>query len=418
MNSFLQEMYNFFNQLGIISGIPTLLDQFVLIVLILLLAYLSDVFCRRILVRLIRKVTEQTKATWDDMLFNDKVMNNFCHLVTPVVVYVLIPLAFSYQPQFLAFVLKICLIYIIAVSLRFVNIFLGAMFTLSNQKREFRDRPLKGVYQIIQVCLFFIGAIIIISILIDKSPAKLFAGLGASAAILMLVFKDSIMGLVSGIQLSAHDMLRPGDWITMSKYDANGVVLEVSLNTVKVRNFDNTIITIPPYALVSDSFQNWRGMQESDGRRVKRSVNIDMTSVRFCTKEMLDKYEKIILLKEYIRQTEEAVHAHNKACGIDNLSQVNGLHQTNLGVFRAYLERYLQSLPTVNKNMTYMVRQLQPTEKGLPLEIYFFSIEKEWVPYEKVQADVFDHVLAVIPEFGLRVFQNPSGADIENALKR
>lgn len=418
MHDFLKDIYGFFNRLGIVSDIPTMLDQFILIAFILLVAYLSDVFCRRILVRLIRKVTQQTRATWDDMLFNDKVMNNFCHIVPPVIVYVLIPLVFAFHPQMLDFVLKICLIYIIAVSLRFVNIFLGALFTLSNQKREFRDRPLKGVYQIIQICLFFIGAIIIISILIDKSPAKLFAGLGASAAILMLVFKDSIMGLVSGIQLSAHDMLRPGDWITMPKYDANGVVLEVSLNTVKVRNFDNTIITIPPYALVSDSFQNWRGMQESDGRRVKRSINIDMTSVCFCTKEMLDKYEKIILLKEYIRQTEEKVHAYNNEYGIDNTSLVNGLHQTNLGVFRAYLERYLQSLPTVNKDMTYMVRQLQPTEKGLPLEIYFFSVEKEWVPYERVQADVFDHVLAVIPEFGLRVFQNPSGADIEKALTR
>ena len=267
--------------------------------------------------------------------------------------------------------------------------------------------------------LFFIGAICIIALLLDKKPAHLLAGLGASAAILMLVFKDSIMGLVSGIQLSANDMLLPGDWITMPKYNADGVVTEVTLNTVKVRNFDNTITTIPPYALVSDSFQNWRGMEESGGRRVKRSVNVDMNSVCFCTSEMLDRFRQIVLLKEYVEKTEEEVRRCNEVLGDAAMTNpVNGLHQTNLGVFRAYLEAYLRNLATVNTGMTCMVRQLQPTEKGVPLEVYFFTRDTRWIFYEKIQADVFDHIFAVIPYFGLRLFQNPSAADIERAFRK
>ena len=245
----------------------------------------------------------------------------------------------------------------------------------------------------------------------------LLTGLGASAAVLMLVFKDSIMGFVSGIQLSANNMLKGGDWIEMPKYEADGTVIEVTLNTVKVRNWDNTITTIPPYALVSDSFQNWRGMQESGGRRIKRSIRIDMNSVKFCTPEMLAKYRKIRLLKDYIEETERVVEEYNKEHGIDNSVLVNGRRQTNLGVFRAYLTNYLRSLPAVNQDLTCMVRQLQPTEQGIPLELYFFSSIKAWIPYEGVQADVFDHVLAIIPEFDLHVFQNPTGEDFR-ALSR
>lgn len=399
------------SQWGLKTEAIGLVEQAVIIALILIVAFLADFISRHFIVEGIKRVTKRTRVKWDDLVFNDKVLNNFCHVIPPVIIYSFIPIAFLDSPEMLALILKICMIYIIAVSLKFVNVFLGVMFELINQRKEFRDRPLKGVYQIIQVGLFFVGTIIIISVFIDKSPVHLFAGLGASAAILMLVFKDTIMGLVSGIQLSANDMLRPGDWITMPKYGADGTVIDVTLNTVKVRNFDNTITTIPPYALVSDSFQNWRGMAESDGRRVKRSVNIDMNSVRFCSKEMLNKYRKIVLLKDYIDRTEQTVQEYNKEHDINDTILVNGHRQTNLGVFRAYLELYIKSLPAVSPDLTCMVRQLQPSEKGIPLEVYFFCKEKEWVKYEKVQADVFDHVLAVVPEFDLQVFQNPSGAD-------
>lgn len=413
MNLFTRWIQSLLENIGIDTTYNNILDRILVIFLILFIAYLSDFVCRRILIRLIRQVTSRTKATWDDLLFNDKVMNNFCHMLPPVLLYSLLPLAFSETSDLLILLRKLCYIYIIAVSIRFINTFLGTIFELANRKETFRDRPLKGVFQIIQVGLFFIGSILIISVLIGKSPAHLLAGLGASAAVLMLVFRDSIMGLVSGVQLSANDMLRPGDWITMPKYNADGTVIEVTLNTVKVRNFDNTITTIPPYALVSDSFQNWRGMSESGGRRIKRSLNIDMTTVRFCNQEMLDRFKKIHLLKEYIETTEKEFQEYNRAYDPDNSDPINGLRQTNLGVFRAYLERYLRNLPATNTQLTHMVRQLQPTEKGIPLEIYFFSKEKDWVPYEKIQADVFDHILAVIPEFELRAFQNPSSADLE-----
>ena len=268
-----------------------------------------------------------------------------------------------------------------------------------------------------QVVLFSVGVILLISILINESPSTIFTGIGASAAILMLVFKDTILGFVAGIQLSANDMLRVDDWISMPKYGADGTVIEITLNTVKVKNFDNTISTIPPYALISESFQNWRGMRESPGRRIKRSINLDMNSVKFCTPEMLEKYRKISLLAGYIDDTENKLQTYNQTNQIDNTILVNGRRQTNLGVFRAYLQRYLESLPEVNKEMICMVRHLQPTEKGIPMELYFFSSIKDWVIYETIQADVFDHVLAVIPEFDLQIFQELSGSDVRMFVK-
>lgn len=389
-------------------------ERALILVLIATVAFLADLICRKFLIKGVKKVTQRTKATWDDLLFNDRVLNHFCHLVPPVVLYVLIPFAFTGMPGILLFLQRICMIYIIAVSLKFINVFLGVVSELANQQEGFRDRPLKGVFQIVQVGLFFIGTILIISILINKSPLHLFAGLGASAAILMLVFKDTIVGFVSGIQLAANDMLRPGDWIQMPKYGADGIVIDVTLITVKVRNWDNTIVTIPPYALVSDAFQNWRGMRESGGRRIKRSINIDMNSVRFCTPGMLERLRNIAILTDYIDRTQQEMDCYNREHGIEGDDPANGQRQTNLGIFRAYLERYIETQPNANTDLMHMVRQLQPTEKGIPLELYFFSRQKDWIPYERLQADVFDHLLAILPEFGLRVFQSPTGEDLRD----
>lgn len=390
------------------------LDQFIAFAIVLVIAFLADAVCRHMLLRAVAHVVKKTKATWDDIVFDQKVMIHLSRMVAPVIIYLFVPVAFAETgSSTLEFIQRICLIYILVAFLSFINSFLKAVYAVYSEKERLRDRPLKGMLQTVQVILWFIGAIVIVSILINRSPVSLLAGLGASAAILMLVFKDSIMGFVSGVQLSANDMLKVGDWIAMPKYGADGTVIEVTLNTVKVRNWDNTITTIPPYLLVSDSFQNWRGMQESGGRRVKRSINIDMTSVKFCTPEMLDKYRKIRLLKDYIEKTEHIIQEYNEEHGIDNSILVNGRRQTNLGVFRAYLTAYLKSLPEVNPKLTCMVRQLQPTDHGLPMELYFFSSIKDWVPYEGVQADVFDHVLAIIPEFDLQVFQSPSGRDFQ-----
>ncbi|SHE62964.1 miniconductance mechanosensitive channel [Bacteroides faecichinchillae] len=413
-NAVMQEVNHSLVSMGVDATWANKADNWIVLILIIGVALLSNVICRHIILRAVAKLVKRTKATWDDVVFDHKVMIHISRMVAPILIYIAIPIAFPEHAQsgLLDFLRRICLIYIIAVFLRFISVFLAAIYHVYSEREQFKDRPLKGLLQTAQVTIFFIGAIVIVSILINKSPTVLLTGLGASAAILMLVFRDTILGFVSGIQLSANNMLKVGDWISMPKYGADGTVIEVTLNTVKVRNWDNTITTIPPYLLVSDSFQNWQGMRESGGRRVKRSINIDMSSVRFCTPEMLAKYRKIQLLKDYIDNTEKVVELYNKEHHIDNSILVNGRRQTNLGVFRAYLNSYLKSLPTINQELTCMVRQLQPTETGIPLELYFFSAIKDWVPYEEVQADVFDHVLAIIPEFGLRVFQNPSGEDL------
>lgn len=388
------------------------LDQFILFALLLLIAFGVDFICRFILLHIVSALVKRTRVTWDDILFDRSVLIHLSRMVAPLVLSLTIPMAFAGVESFgLLLISRLCNVLILITFLNFINALLKAIYTVYNSKEQFRDRPLKGLLQTAQVALWFIGGIVIIATLLGKSPLSLLAGLGASAAILMLVFKDSIMGVVSGVQLSANDMLKVGDWIAMPKYGADGTVIEVTLNTVKVRNWDNTITTIPPYLLVSDSFQNWRGMQESGGRRVKRSVNIDMNSVRFCTPEMLDKYRKIKLLADYIDQTEKVIKDYNEAQQIDNSVLVNGRRQTNLGVFRAYLNAYLRNLPTVNDEMTILVRHLQPTDRGIPVELYFFTRTTDWAPYEQIQADVFDHLLAIVPEFDLRVFQSPTGAD-------
>ena len=369
------------------------IDNLIVLLFIIGIALLANIICRKIILRVVAKLVKQTKATWDDIVFNHKVMVNVSRMVAPILIYIAIPIAFPEHADsdLLDFLRRLCLIYIIAVFLRFISALFTAVYQVYSEREQYRDKPLKGLLQTAQVILFFIGAIIIISILINQSPMVLLTGLGASAAILMLVFKDTIMGLVAGVQLSANDMLRPGDWITMPKYGADGTVIEVTLTTVKVRNWDNTITTVPPYALVSDSFQNWRGMRESGGRRVKRSINIDMNTVRFCTPEQMKKFEKQVWMSGF---------------------EKTGKEEVNLYVFRHYLEYYLRHNPRVNTELILMVRQLQPTPQGLPIELYFFSANKDWIPYERLQAEVFDHLLAVLPEFGLRVFQIPSGLDV------
>jgi miniconductance mechanosensitive channel len=233
------------------------------------------------------------------------------------------------------------------------------------------------------------------------------------AAVLMLVFKDSILGFIAGIQLSANNMVRIGDWISMPGNNADGTIIEITLNTVKVKNWDQTISTIPIYSLVSDSFINWRGMEESGGRRIKRSISIDMKSVKFCTEKMLDKLKKIQLIIDYINDKQKEIKEFNKKHNVDESVSVNGRRLTNVGVFRKYVEEYLKQHPKIHNDMTFLVRQLQPTEKGLPVEIYVFSNDQKWANYEAIQSDIFDHILAIIPEFELKIFQNPTGDDFK-----
>ena len=368
-----------------------------LVALILLISYIMTKLFRHLVIPAVHKITSRTKATWDDYLFNEKMMTSFCRMIPPIMFYLLLPFVFNNIPQVLDILLKGCLIYLVITTLMLVNSFLNSLYEISNEHETLRNRPLKGIYQMINLVAIGIGIILIISILIDQNAATILAGLGASAAVLMLIFKDSILGLVAGVQLSANDMLRPGDWITMPKYGADGDVLEVSLTTVKVRNFDKTITTIPPYALVSDSFQNWRGMRETGGRRIKRSIFIDMTTVHFCSEREKEMFASRGWIDEAQAKPETQV--------------------VNLYVFRNYLQNYLREHPRTHKELMIMVRQMQPTSEGLPLEIYCFSNTIVWLEYEQIQGEIFDHILAVISEFGLRIFQRPSGNDLSTTIK-
>lgn len=368
------------------------ITQVAILLGIFFISYLATQLFRHLVMPAIRKITARTKATWDDYLFNDEMLHAFSRVIPPLVWYVLLPFAFTEEAQLLHFLLKACLIYLIVVALLLLNSFLKSVYEISNEHESLRNRPLKGIYQMINILAIGVGIILIISVLIDKDATSILAGLGASAAILMLIFKDSILGLVAGVQLSANDMLRPGDWITMPKYGADGDVIEVTLTTVKVRNFDKTITTIPPYALVSDSFQNWRGMRETGGRRIKRSINIDLNTIHFCT----DEEKRHFIARGWL----EAESAQQEV--------------VNLHVFQTYLQHYLTTHPKTHKELMMMVRQMQPTSEGVPLEIYCFSNTSEWPKYEQIQAEIFDHIFAIIPEFGLRIFQSLSGIDIKS----
>ena len=379
-------------QLGVAEGSLLTVQRIMVIATILLIAYVLDMICRKIVMPGVRKVTAKTQITWDDYLLNDDVLNNVCHLIPPVVVYALIPFAFPHEPALLEFILKICWIYITVVGMKLVCAFLTSLYSISSEHEKLKNHSMKGFYQMIKLIVICIGSIIIISTLIDKDPIAILTGLGAGTAILMLVFQDTIKGLVAGVQLTANDMLRPGDWITMPKYGADGDVIEVTLTTVKVRNWDKTITTVPPYALVNDSFQNWRGMFDMGGRRVKRSINIDMNTVRFCTEEELAEFKKQPWMEGF---------------------EATGKEEVNLYIFRHYVMHYLTHHPKVHQGLTMIVRQLQPTAQGMPIELYFFSANTAWVKYEALQAEVFDHVLATLHRFDLKVFQSPTGLDLQ-----
>ena len=371
---------------GVDPKIADTFDEMIIAALLVILAIGLDYLCQAIFVGSMKKLAQHTRYQWDSLLLKRKVAHHLVHTIPALLVYALLPLAFIRGKGLLLLSQKICAVYIVSALLLAINGFILVFLDMYNMRQASKDHPIKGFMQVLQVLLFFIGGIVIIPILIGKSPASLFAGLGASAAILMLVFKDTILGFVAGIQLSANDMLRPGDWITVPGSNANGIVQEITLNTVKIRNFDNTISTIPPYTLVNVSFQNWRGMVESGGRRVMKSIFLDLNTIKFCTPDMLDTFRKEIpLLADY--------------------KPDEGVVPTNSQIFRVYVERYLTSLPVVNTDLDLIISQLQSTEYGVPIQIYFFSRNKVWKEYERIQSDIFDHFFAMIPKFELKVYQ-------------
>ena len=393
METINQELMLWLQQMGVAEGVAKWIIRIGVLLSILLIIYVFDRICRKTFIPLVRKLTTKTQSTWDDYLLSDKVLDNVCHLIPPVVFYALIPLAFSAGSNLLALLLKVCHIYIVVIAMKLVCAVITSLYTISSEHEKLRNHSLKGFYQMLKLVVVCIGSIVIISELIGKNPISILAGLGAGAAVLMLVFQDVIKGLVAGVQLTANDMLRPGDWITMPKYGADGDVIEVTLTTVKVCNWDKTITMVPPYALVNDSFQNWRGMFDIGGRRVKRSINIDMHTIRFCTAEELTYFKQ----QPWMEGFEET-----------------GKEEVNLYIFRHYVMYYLTHHPKVNQDMIMTVRQLQPTAQGMPIELYFFSANTAWLRYEHLQAEVFDHVLAMLHQFDLKVFQSPTGLDLQS----
>ncbi len=393
-------------------------DLWVSLLLVLLIGVLFDFVCRLTLARGMRRLVERTHVKWDDDLFSISVLNHSCHVLTAILLSIALPVVFEDNVHVRTLLNRLMQSYIVVTVCRLVDAVIRAGFQMAVRRPAWQNKPIKGLRQTAQGIVMLIGTILIISILVGKSPTFLLTGLGASAAVLMLIFKDSILGFVSGIQLSVNDMLQVGDWIEMSKYGVDGVVIEVTLTTVKVRNYDNTVVTVPPYLLVSDSFQNWQAMKRSGGRRVMRSVFIDLSTVRFCTPEMLARFRRIALVREYIDETEKRYADYNAAHGIPPAdSACNGLHLTNLEIFRNYLIRYLQTAVPIRRDMLLLVRQLQPSDTGVPLQLYFFTDTVVWTEYEGIQSDVFAHVFASVGWFDLRIFQRPAGSNVEELAK-
>lgn len=364
-----------------------------ILVIIAIISALAVKFFRMAVTPALRALVSQTRTEWDDRLLSPDVLHALARLIPPVIWYALLPMAFAENPLLLNVLHKACLIYLTVVVLLFIHALLDTLQNISSEHETLRNRPLKGVYQMVNLIAAAVGIIIIISILIDKDASAILTGLGASAAILMLIFKDTILGLVAGVQLSANDMLRPGDWITMSKYGADGYVTEVTLTTVKIQNFDKTVTTIPPYALVSDSFQNWRAMRESGGRRIKRSLPVDVNTITVMPRGRIE-----ALIGEGLATPE---HLQRET--------------SNLRLMIDYAVGHIQRRDDINHDLMQMVRLLQPTAEGLPVEIYCFTATTVWPEYEAVQNDLFDHLISILPRFGLRLYQRPAGRDFEGS---
>ena len=380
---------------------------------VIFLSMLATFVARRLILTAVRSLVARSRTSWDDSLVQRRVFSKLSHLAPALVLYTLMPLALEGYGLLTSLHSSAALIYMIVVAVLVVDSILNAVHDIYETYEISREVPIKSFLQVLKMALYFVSGIFILSIILDQTPLYFLSGLGALTAVLMLIFKDAILGFVAGIQLTANRMVAQGDWIEMPRYGADGDVVEMTLTTVKVQNWDKTITTIPTYALISESFKNWRGMQQSGGRRIKRAVHVDMNSIRFCTEEMIGRFSKIQYISEYVETKRTALAKHNRSANVDDSSLANGRRMTNIGTFRAYVEAYLRNHPMVSQEMTLIIRQLAPGEHGLPIEIYVFCSDIRWAHYEAIQADIFDHILAVLPEFDLRIFQSPSGNDFQ-----
>ncbi|MBR4156836.1 MAG: mechanosensitive ion channel [Bacteroidales bacterium] len=399
---------NLFGKIGLSENLSSFLVETVSFLTLISLAFLAYFIILFVVKKVIYVVIERSASKRDDILIKNKVFKRLCLIVPAYIIRYFITTALPSYPTLAATIVLITKIYEVFVYSRVLDAILTTLNEIYDTYEISKSKPIKGFIQVLKTIIYIICLLLVIAILTQKQLSNILIGLGTLSAVLMLVFKDPILGFVGGIQLTINDMLRIGDWIVMDKSKADGEVLEIGLTTVKVQNWDKTITTIPTYSLISDSFTNWRGMENSGGRRIARSFVIDIDTIKFCTPEMLERFKKFQLVSQYIIDKEKEIEEYNKTNNIDDSNLVNGRRQTNIGIFRAYLNAYLANCPFINKDMTFMVRQLSPTENGVPIQIYAFSSNKAWISYENIQSDIFDHVFAVVTMFDLKIYQKPS----------
>jgi len=399
-------------ELGLTTGMVESLVRGGLILLVLLLSWVAHRVSQGPINRSIEKFAHYTIQQWDDILVEKHIVKRILYFIPLILLYVLSSPILTGTSLLPLSQTLISFLFLIA-GMMFLDAMLNALLAIYGKSAIAKEISITPFVQVLKLVLYFVTGILLLSLLLQKTPLYFLSGLGALTAVLMFVFKDVLMGFVAGIQLIANKMVAPKDWIEMPKYGADGDVLEITLTTVKVQNFDNTITTIPTYALINESFKNWRNMNLSGGRRIKRYVNIDLGSIKFCSSEMLEQFKRIQLISQYIQNRQEEILVYNKKHQVDESTLVNGRRLTNIGVFRSYVETYLRQHPMIHKDMTFLIRQLSPSENGLPIEIYVFCKDTNWTAYEAIQADIFDHILAVVSEFDLRVFQEPSGSDFQ-----
>lgn len=387
------------------------------IIFLAILGFAAELTTRKTVLKAFHKVINKSRNRWDDQLVEKKILSTLCHLVPALLVYALANMVFGTNNQIAEILRKATHIYVIVVVTMVLTRLADAVCGIYDGFEVSRTKPVKGYVQALKIVLFIMAGVFTASVLLNKSPWGLVSVLGGLTAVIMLVFKDTILGFVANIQLISNSMLNKGDWIEMPQYGANGEVTDITINTVKVQNWDKTITTIPTYSLISNAFKNWEGMSRSGGRRIKRSLYIDLNTIRFCTEKMLEKLKRFEHLKSYLETKQCEIAEHNHKAGIQTPDTLNGRHLTNIGSFRAYIVHYLRAHPMIHPDMTFLVRHLEPGPTGLPIQIYVFSKDQAWANYEAIQADIFDHLLAIVPEFGLRVFQNPTGADLASLAR-
>jgi miniconductance mechanosensitive channel len=400
-----------FEQLG---SIHPLLPPVVGVVALLAGAIVIDLIVKSLLVGTVRAFAKQSSSSWDDALVAHNVFGRLVQVLPALIVFVGVSFVPGLPEGLVQLMRNVAMGYMVLMLTLALTAMLSAANTIYSASPVAKDRPLKGFVQLIQIVVWIFGGVMIIAAVLDRSPLLLLSGFGAMTAILLLVFKDTILSLVASVQLTAQDMVRVGDWIEMPQFGADGDVVDVQLHTVKVQNWDKTITTIPTHRLITDSFKNWRGMSQTGARRIKRAIFVDVSSIRFQTPDEVDHFRRFALLKDYIENKEKELADYNERLEIEVEAEVNRRRLTNVGTFRAYAYNYLKNHPKIHEGMTLIVRQLGPGPEGLPLEVYCFTNTTEWAAYEDIQSDIFDHLLAIVPEFKLRLYQKPAGSDLAN----